>query len=84
MTREVFMEILRQELPPVFTRRTACKVMGGWMSEGTLANRSSAGTGPDCIRVGRKILYYRENFINWVEGQIQTPATNSNGGSYES
>jgi hypothetical protein len=62
----ILIDRLRAEMPPAFTRKTACKLMGGLLSPGTLANLDSAGAGPRGIRAGKAVLYERESFLEWL------------------
>lgn len=61
---------LRSEMPPAFTRKTACKMLGGYLTTGTLANLDCLGKGPGGVRVGKSILYERETFLTWLENRL--------------
>jgi len=71
MTEEL-LEKLRIELPLLISRKEAAK-LGRW-SAGTLANRDSAGTGPERLVVGGRTMYPREPFIAWFAQQIGVAA----------
>lgn len=63
---------LLAELPPIFTRSVAVKATGGLIAVGTLANLDSAGEGPpDKIRLGRKVAYERESFVEWFLARLE-------------
>ena len=70
MTTQVLIERLRAEMPPAFTRKMACKLLGGLLSPGTLANLDCSGEGPKGVRVGKAVLYEREIFLKWLEGRM--------------
>ncbi|MDR0571409.1 MAG: hypothetical protein LBG48_01000 [Rickettsiales bacterium] len=58
---------LNKELPAYFSRQEASKYIGGLFRANTLRNLDSQGKGPTVkLRVGRKILYERKNFIDWL------------------
>jgi hypothetical protein len=67
---DTLLEQLRTELPPLVSRREAAR-LGRW-SAGTLANKDSAGTGPERVIVGGRTLYPRDSFIAWFAQQIGT------------
>jgi hypothetical protein len=57
-----------QSLPPVFTRDVAVKSLGGLIQAKTLSNIDNRGEGPmSKVRVGKKVLYEREDFIDWLK-----------------
>ena len=64
---QVLIDRLRLELPPVFPRKTASKMTGGYLATGTLANLDSKGEGPGGVRTGKSVLYEREAFLSWLE-----------------
>lgn len=67
-----FIDELRKELPPIFTRETASKMIGGIFSVKTLSNFDSAGKGPTkVVHIGRKRAYYKEDFLLWLQGMIK-------------
>lgn len=69
---------LRQELPPVFTRQQASKLLGGLYAPGTLANFDSRGDGPPRrVRIGRRIGYERDAFLAWLGERMKSCAENA-------
>lgn len=71
---EKAIEDLRNSLPPLFTRETACKMTGGIFSPRTLSNFDAAGNGPKHkVRMGRRVVYEKEDFIAWFTKMIGTP-----------
>lgn len=66
-----FLDGLRTLLPPIFTRETASKMIGGIFTPRTLSNFDAAGRGPrKKIRVGKRVAYEKEDFLKWLEGRI--------------
>lgn len=60
-------------LPPVVSRKEACKALGGLISPKTFANLDSLGSGPKRrIQIGRKVAYPREALVEWVIARIRT------------
>lgn len=66
---------LRESLPAVFTRDVAAKHLGGLLTAKTLANYDARGVGP-CVkeRIGKKVLYQREDFLGWIESRFNSVA----------
>ena len=57
--------------PDFFTRRQAEKLTGGGIDARTLANLDCLGEGPSGrFRLGRKTVYLREPFIEWIKGRM--------------
>jgi len=52
-------------LPVVFGRSVVEKLMPGVISSKTLANLQWLGKGPKYFKIGRKVYYERDSFINW-------------------
>jgi hypothetical protein len=69
-TKENFIAEIKQALPPVFARDAVGRLTGGLISPRTLANLDSLGRGPrHRVRVGKKVAYSREAFIEWIESR---------------
>lgn len=63
---------LEKELPAVFDRETASKIMGGVLSSKTLSNADAKGTGPSVrMKLGKKIVYERASFISWLRARVK-------------
>lgn len=63
---------IRQSLPPCFTRQYASKALGGLVSSKTLANLDSSNAGPPRkVKLGRRIGYERDSFIQWLESRLR-------------
>jgi len=59
-------EKLLSTLPPIFSRQTASKAIGGLLAPRTLANLDSLGQGPERVQLGRRVGYERDNFVAWL------------------
>lgn len=69
---ETFFNKLHDDLPTIFDRGTAVKIMGGILSSKTLANADSGGTGPKVkLKIGKKVVYEREAFIEWLKSKVR-------------
>ena len=67
ITTYIFFTNLKSALPSVFTREEAAKHLGGLLSAKTLNNIDYMGEGPEVrVRVGKKIGYERETFVQWL------------------
>lgn len=64
-----FLDGLKELLPPIFSRETACKMIGGIFTPKTLSNFDAAGKGPiRKIKIGKRVAYQKDDFINWLQG----------------
>ncbi len=68
---------LAEELPVVFTRKTASEKLGGILAAGSLANLNSQKKGPPTIRLKRHAAYERETFLAWLHQYLQATAVRS-------
>jgi hypothetical protein len=64
-------EHLRQQLPVAFGRTEVEKLLPGFISSKTLANLSSYGEGPPSYHHGRKVIYEKEDFLNWLSKRMK-------------
>lgn len=72
MTKDEIIERIKNELPPIVARRQLGQFTGGLIAPRTLANLDCLGQGPkERIRMGRKVAYPRDAFINWLEGRLE-------------
>jgi hypothetical protein len=53
------------ELPLIFGRKAIEELMPGIISSKTLSNLHSLGRGPQFFKIGRRVFYERESFIEW-------------------
>lgn len=64
---EKHLETLAEKWPSsVVARDQVENFTGGIISSGRIANLDSEGKGPECFRVGRKIVYPVGPFIEWL------------------
>ena len=70
LTFDHIIESLRQNLPPVFNRRTAQSVLGHIISARTLANLDSLKKGPPKMYLSKNVVYERDSFLNWLEPRL--------------
>lgn len=61
---------LREKLPVAFGRTEVEKLLPGFISSKTLANLSSYGEGPRSYHHGRKVVYEKEDFLNWLSKRM--------------
>ncbi len=67
---ESFFQALEQNLPPVFTRKTASEMTGGIISPKTLSNLNAMGKGPPKVKTGSKVAYERATFVQWLRARM--------------
>ena len=63
-------ELLRESLPPVFSRKTAERTLGGIISARTLANLDSQKRGPARKYISNTVCYERETFLSWLADRL--------------
>lgn len=67
---------LVHELPALLTRKDMGKFFGSLLSPRYLANLDCLGKGPRRTRIGQKVVYRREDIIEWLQAReqpIRTP-----------
>lgn len=62
---------LEKALPPVFARCHATRLSGGLINGDSLANKMSRGEGPEFFKIGRKVGFSRDIFLEWIENHIE-------------
>lgn len=66
-----YLDKVKNQLPPYCTRKEVCDALGGKLSTKTLANLDSRKEGPpDRIVVGRKVMYNKDKFMEWLANRI--------------
>ena len=66
-----FLDGLRELLPPIFSRETASKMIGGIFTPKTLSNFDAAGRGPrKKIKIGKRVAYQKDDFLDWLQNRI--------------
>jgi hypothetical protein len=68
-----FFEAIEQALPTVFSRQVAAKAVGGLISAKSFSNLDARLEGPPVkVRVGGKVGYERESFMQWLKARMRT------------
>lgn len=67
---EGFFENLLPEMPNILTRKDIRRFFGSYISPRYLANLDSLNKGPERCRVGGKVVYRKEDFVDWLESRI--------------
>ena len=62
---------LREQLPALIAHAEIEKHLGGVISRGYLANLNCEGKGPRRIYIGRKVVYRREDLLEWLQSRVQ-------------
>lgn len=68
---KINLEDLRNTLPPMLTRKDVSVYLGSLFSVSYLANLNYKGIGPKPTKIGRKVVYLRDDLIEWLEKRIQ-------------
>lgn len=69
--KKVNLDDLRNTLPAMLTRKEVTVYLGGLFSVSYLANLNYKGIGPKPTKLGRKVVYLRDDLIKWLEERIQ-------------
>lgn len=59
------------ELPSLFSIDALQDLLPGVIAPGTIRNALSAGTGPDVLRLGRRVILEREAFLTWLSSRAK-------------
>jgi len=70
MDKQEVIETLRKELPPIIARVSVDRLLGGTVCGRTLSNLDCVGQGPPKVRLGRKIAYPRDSFLEWFAARM--------------
>lgn len=78
---EKIVEILKEKLPDYFPRSKVEELTGGLFKPGTMAVLDREGKGPPPHRMGRRRVYIKEEFLEWLVAhfsamEVYTSATN--------
>jgi hypothetical protein len=69
----------RMDFPALFPRVAVGRLTGGIIQPKTLANLDSLGLGPSKRwRVGRRVFYERDSFMEWFVSRVKVPEPKSN------
>lgn len=68
---ENFFATLVNELPSLLTRKDMGKFFGSLISPHYLANLDCIGKGPKRTRIGQKVVYKRDDVIEWLQRREQ-------------
>ena len=58
------------EMPCILTRKDIPRYLGSYISIRYLANLDSEKKGPIRYKIGRKVVYKKEDFIAWLESRL--------------
>lgn len=68
---DLIIENLRQNLPPLFNRKTVQEALGQTIKARTLANLDALKQGPPKFRLGKNVFYERESFLEWLISRLR-------------
>lgn len=66
-----FLSEITTKLPAILTRNDIKAHFGSLISKGYLANLDSKGFGPKRCRIGNKVAYKREDFVEWLSSRMR-------------
>jgi hypothetical protein len=66
--RNDFFDGLEKNMPEIFSRQEASKLIGNILSSDTLRNLDSKKLGPKMTKqIGKKVCYEKRSFIEWLK-----------------
>jgi hypothetical protein len=68
--KEHVLAVLREKLPPIFTRKHVEKLTGGLLNSGNLKRLDVLGQGPKAFKVGQLVGYEKDSFLEWLEQRV--------------
>lgn len=72
MTKEMLLEKLKEELPPIMARKNLGRLTGGMLHPRTIANLDAENRGPSGkIRIGRKVGFTRDGILDWLDQNME-------------
>lgn len=63
-------ENLRKTLPPTFTRNATPPLIGNVYKYQTLCNMDNMGKGAPSTKLGNRVIYEKESFLEWLSGRL--------------
>lgn len=66
------LSMIAKDIPPMFGRDEVKRLFGGLIAPGHLANLDCIGEGPPRIRIGRRVGYLREPFLEWLGRRMES------------
>lgn len=66
----LLVDVLTEKLPPVFSRRFVEEITGGLIKRYTLSNMDSKGEGPPSFKLGNKVGYEKQSFLEWITKRV--------------
>lgn len=76
LNKSLIIKQLSQELPAIFGRTAVPRLLPGVYEYQTLCNLESEGDGPPFTKIGKKICYERDSFLQWLGDRIQDTDSN--------
>jgi hypothetical protein len=68
---EKLIQALEKCLPEVFAEKAIAQLIPGLYSTRYLANLRSRGEGPKHFKIGRRVMYRKEDFITWIKNRLE-------------
>jgi hypothetical protein len=72
MNREKLLQEIEKVLPPIFAEKSVPDLLPGWYSNRHLSNLRSKGLGPKSFKLGRRTMYRRSDFLDWLKDRLET------------
>jgi hypothetical protein len=70
-SKEQVLVILREKLPPIFSRKHVEELTGGVITAVSLAGLDKNGNGPKAFKIGGRVGYERDSFLEWLEQKVK-------------
>jgi hypothetical protein len=69
-SKEQVLVILREKLPPIFSRKHVEELTGGVITAGSLTKADREGCGPNAFKIGKMVGYEKDSFLEWLEQRV--------------
>jgi hypothetical protein len=69
-SKEQVLVILREKLPPIFSRKHVEELTGGVITAGSLTKADREGLGPNAFKIGKMVGYEKDSFLEWLEQRV--------------
>lgn len=66
----IIFEAIMPQLPCLLTRKDISRHFGTLISPRYLANLDSKGHGPRKLKIGNKVAYRKEDFVEWLSDRM--------------
>jgi hypothetical protein len=71
MSKEQLLQKIEKVLPEIFAEKAIPDLLPGWYSNRHLSNLRSKGLGPESFKLGRRTMYCKDDFLDWLKDRLE-------------